>query len=279
MTPSTDLVREAFASAGEKRFFLAQFLYRMVFGPDWKQAILGFAYFKHLDNLVDEDPDAGRALAVLAAQRRFIDDVYAGGPHTGHLGLPERFGAPFFEYDRRIGAPLRVEFETLLDSMEFDTRRRGAVLSAAALDAYVVDLGGGIFRALLYHAAPDVILPPGFVARASRAYLYADALIDLRQDLAAGVINVPAEDVERYGLSLDASDSRLRSWIADRAGRVLDDFAAAFAEGRRLERWTLRFLARLYLSSKRRTLRRFLRREGLEPAPHAAAVCATIGRT
>ena len=55
MIASTALVREAFVSAGEKRFFLARILYRMVFGPDWQQAVLGFAYFKYLDNLVDDE--------------------------------------------------------------------------------------------------------------------------------------------------------------------------------------------------------------------------------
>ena len=269
LPPATDLVREAFAAAGEKRFFLARVFYRTIFGADWKHAVLGFAYFKCLDTLVDEDPDARRALAVLAAQRRFIARVYAGDAIDG-LAPPERFGAPFFAYDRAIGSPLRVEFETILASMDLDTRRRGRALDAAALDAYVLEVGGGVFRSLMYHAAPDVVLPTGFLEHASRAYLKADALIDLRHDLALGVVNVPAEDVERYGITLDCSDSALRSWIEREAGRVLDDFATALAEGRRLGRWSLRLLAWLYLATKRRGLRRFLVREGLRPAPQAA---------
>jgi hypothetical protein len=271
MARPPDLVREAFKAVGERRFFLARLLYSIIFGRHWKQAILGFAYFKYLDDVVDEDPDAGRALAVLAAQRRLIQDVYAGGTVAEQRGTPERFGVPVFVHDRRIGAPLRPAFETILSSMERDTRRRGTLLSAEALDAYVREVGESVFRCLLYHAAPDVDLPPGFIALASRAYLHADALIDLRQDLACGVINVSAEDVERYGLSLDAADPGLRPWIEQRAPQVLDELAGAFAEGRRLPSWSLRLLARLYLSSKRRGLRRFLAREGLGRADHAAA--------
>jgi hypothetical protein len=271
MTPPLALVREAFRAAGEKRFPLARLLYAAVLGARWKQAVLGFAYFKCVDRLVDEDADAGRALAVLAAQRRLMRHVYAGAVAPEGLALPERFGAPVFADDRRIGAPLRAEFEAILASMELDTRRRGTLLGAAALDAYVREVGANVLRCLLYHAAPGVALPPAFVARASRAYLEADALIDLREDLALGVINVPAEDVASLGLSLDPSDPALRSWIARRAARVLDDFAVARAEGRRLERWSLRLLARMYLAGKERGLRRFLAREGLAPPPHAAA--------
>jgi hypothetical protein len=271
MKPSLAFVREAFAAAGEKHFVLARVLYSTLFGADWGQAILGFAYLKTLDDLVDEDRDAGRAREVLAAQLRFIDRVYAGRPLAEARHPPERFGHPFFSHDQRCGAPLRATFEAILATMDLDTRRRGRPLTAAALDTYVLELGGGVLRFLMHFAAPGVVLPAPFLAHASRAYLYADALIDLEHDLALNLINVPAEDIGRYHLSLDPSDPRLRAWAASEAGRVLASFDAALAEGRRLERWSLRLLATLYLSSKRRKLLRFLAAEGLAPARQAAA--------
>jgi hypothetical protein len=137
------------------------------------------------------------------------------------------------------------------------------MLDAAALDDYVVELGVAVLRFFLHFAAPDAAPPLRFLRLGSRAYLYADALIDLRHDLDFGVINVPREDVERYGLSLDMADPRLRRWMAERGAAILAQFDEALGQSRRLERWSLRASAHLFLSTKRRKLRRFLQREGL----------------
>src|ERR1700752_117510 len=101
-----DLVRAAFAAAGEKHFFLARLLYSTIFGAEWGQPILGFAYLKCLDDLVDDDLDSGRARALLATQRQFIERIYEGGPVADDLRPPERYGHPFFDHDRQCGAPL-----------------------------------------------------------------------------------------------------------------------------------------------------------------------------
>ncbi len=262
MDTSTSLVRDAFDRAGEKRFLLARPLYYTLFGVEWTKAILGFSYLKCLDDLVDEDPDVDRALAVLARQRQMIAAIYDGGDVAQDLASPEIYGAPFFAHDRDRGAPLRATFEKVLATMDFDTRRRGKILDAASLDAYVVELGSAALHFLAHFAAPGFEAPAEFVAQSSRAYLMADALIDLRHDLAAGVINVSREDIDRFGLSLE-DDRHLRTWMA-RQGPLVDRLFEEVAQlRRRLQSRPLRLLTVLYLSSKRRSLRRFLVREGL----------------
>lgn len=271
MHADTKLVREAFVAAGEKHFALARLLYRQLFGSNWGHAVLAFAYMKQLDDLVDEDPDAERALATIARHRQFMDDVYRHREGATNLPAPQRFGYPFFCFDRARGAPLRPLFECILASMAHDTHRRGVFLSAAALDAHVVDLGGHVIRFVLHFAAPKVALPHAFVEIASRAYLNADNLIDLEHDLSCGVINIPIEDFESGRMRLCASDAAVRRWAKSRALFVLDDFRTAIKQALRLERWALRLLAAIYLSNKRRHLRRFLRREELRfEAMHAS---------
>jgi hypothetical protein len=279
MLASQALVREAFHASGEKHFLLSRLLYSTLFGAEWVQAILGFAYLKCLDNLVDEDPDADRALGLLAQQRSFIERIYGGGCIDPALRAPERFGAPFFLHDRATGGRVRPAIEAILSTMEFDMRRRGQALEAAVLDAYVVELGTAVLRFLARFAAPGVELPQPYAELAARAYLYADTLIDMWEDLAVGLINVPQEDITGAGLSLMRDDPRLRRWMSARAAVVLDLFAAAGARGRTLERRTLRLLSTLYLRTKRRKLRRFLRREGLRALPQAAATSAVGGNT
>lgn len=277
MTVSLGLVREAFDRAGEKRFLLAQLLYPLVFGPAWRDAVLTFAYLKCLDDVVDEDPDAERALAVLARQRVMLARAYAGDAADAGVGAPERFGLPVFERDRARGARLRGLLEGILATMEFDTRRRGAWLDAAALDTYVIELGSSVFGLFAQLAKPGTTLPPAFVTEGSRAYLYGDALIDLRHDLALGVINVPREDIDRYRLSGAPDDEGLRAWVAGRAPEILGHFARASAQARQMRPRGARLFLRLALAAKRRKLRRFLARGEAGRAGHAAATAGING--
>jgi len=269
MTADLALVREAFALSGEKHFRIARRLYPLVFGRRWRETILAFAYLKCLDDLVDEDPDAGRALATIAGHRALIAAAYGDAAPPAARTTIERFGLPVFAADRARGSALRDAFETILASMEFDTRRRGGQLDAAALDAYVLELGGAVFAIFFALAGPRASMPPALVAAASRAYLYADALIDLRHDLALGVRNVPAEDG-----GIDATDGdALDAWITGRAPAVLADFGRFTAELGNVRPWTLRVFVGLYLAAKRRKLRRFLAQLS-RPAPASAVRAA-----
>lgn len=273
MAADLALVREAFALSGEKHFGLARHLYPLVFGGRWTDAILAFAYLKCLDDLVDEDPDGERALRTLARQRLALDAAYAGDGAALAVAMPGRYGLPVFARDRARGARLRGGFETILRSMEFDTQRRGVQLSAADLDAYVVELGGAVLALFAELAAPGAILPPPVVREGSRAYLYADALIDLAHDLALGVVNVPREDGDWVRCAGAGAETQRRDWVAGRLPQVLAHFARSRAALGGVRPWTLRVFLGLYLAAKRRKLLRHLARHG-----HAAAAAAGSGR-
>lgn len=265
------LVREAFGTAGEKRFLLARALYRAALGPHWGHLVLAFAYMKRLDDLVDEDPEPARALELLREHRRFIASVYAGATPAGDPVAPARFAWPFLAWDRDRGAALRAPLERLLRTMEFDTLRRGRVLDAAALDTYVLEVGASVTDLLGPLLMPGDALPADFVTAASRAYLGADAVIDVRHDLALGLVNIPREDLARHALDPEPSHPRLAGWIAERAPLLATEFDRALAGGRRLDGWSARVLAQLYLATKRRHLARFLARERGAGSGQAAA--------
>ncbi|MBX3023700.1 hypothetical protein KF840_02205 [bacterium] len=275
------LVREAFDLSGEKHFGLARRLYPLVFGGRWTDAVLAFAYLKCLDDLVDEDPDGERALRTLARQRVAIAAAYDGDGAESAGALPGRFGLPVFIRDRARGARLRGALETILDSMELDTRRRGIQLSAAELDAYVVELGGAVLALFAELAAPGATLPPAAVREGSRAYLYADALIDLSHDLALGVVNVPREDGDWRTWAGAGAEGVRHAWIARRVPQVLAHFTRSRAELRRIRPWTLRVFLGLYLAAKRRKLLRHLarRRQAAGSADTDPSQSSTATRT
>jgi hypothetical protein len=258
---STPLVREAFRNAGERRYLLSKLFYSAIFGRRWEIAMVGWAYIKCLDDAVDEEPATDKALAVVAAQRDLIVRVYGGGSVDGVLAVPESYGRAFFAYDAVHGRRCRPLIETILDTMEFDVVRRHTLLPAARIDAYMVELGAAIIRYTAHFLADDFPLSEPFVHSASRAYLYADALIDLEHDLRFGVINVPAEDVADWHLDLAAPGQKLREWVASQAPAVFGHFSTALTEAGRLPGIRVKLLSRLFLSRKRAQLARFLARQ------------------
>lgn len=261
------LLREAFAASGEKRFELSSRLYPRLFGPDWDYVLLGFAYVKVIDNVVDVEPDAEKALAYLSRQRRLLEACYGGAaPAAGELPAPDRFGHQFFLQDARAGGPLRSCFEEVFAVMEFDVRRRGRVLSHEELDAHLVATGEPGIRFLTTFMAPEVELPPAYLALASRAYLWADSLLDLEEDLADGLINVPAEAIERFQLTPAADDRGLPLWVAEQAGRAMGYFDQALAQTDELEHPALILFCKLYLGRKRKKLVRLLESRGISAA-------------
>lgn len=274
--PDLALVRTAFDRAGEKHFALARRLYPLVFGPAWTDIVLVFAYLKELDDLVDEDRDAARALRTVARHRAFVARACGGGDPGGALGAPECFAWAPLAADRQRGRRVLPWLDQLLGTMAFDVERRGRALDGAALDAYVLELGGSVIHLFAQLAGTaDAMLPAPLVEAGSRAYLHADALLDLREDLACGVINIPREDLQADRLSAQPDDPRLPHWVAARAPTVLAHFRDSLALLAGVRPLTLRAFLHLYLGRKRRRLLRLLARcraeAGAAAAPQALA--------
>jgi phytoene/squalene synthetase len=263
--PPVALVREAYRAAGEKRWPLGRAVWALLLGRHYRTALLGFAYLKCLDALVDGDSDGPRALARLARQRALLAQTASGlAPREDALGPPESWGVRLWRLDRARGGELAPLFEQILATMELDVERRGRALPRERLAAYEHALGAATLGYLASFAAPGRALPEGFVRAASRAYIGADCLLDLREDLAQGLVNAPAEDLARYGFEpaeLPDGSEGARRWVAARAAEVAQAFEAAARELLSVEPRRLRIACRLLLAPKQRKFRRFA--EGL----------------
>ncbi len=256
-------VKEAFRAAGERHYLLSRIFYSAMFGAAWRYAVVGFAYIKCLDNAVDENADATQGLAALEAQHSLLRRVYAAVPIHGVLPIPDRFGYEFCRYDRAVGARWRPVIEAIIETMEFDVQRRHQVLPRPVLDAYFLKMGKAMIEYTAYFVSSKVQLSPSFVHSASRAYLYSDTLMDLEHDLRLGIINIPAEDIESFGVDLRTGGDALRAWMAKQSVDVEQYYSEAFRETARLDNFRIRVLSRLYLSRKRNRFHRFLQETGI----------------
>ncbi len=247
----------------EKNFGLSRVVYSLIFGRDWQWAMLGYAYMKVLDNVVDEDEDQERASRVMAEQRRILDGVYAEEVEPEGLSSPESYGAWFCRYDASRGQGARPHFEAMLDTMQFDIDRRGQVFPRERIEAYFRDVGAATMRYLGHFVSADLELHDAFVHEASTAYLHADSMIDFEKDLHYGVINAPQEDVDEFGIDLTPGAARSTPWMAARAPEIFASFERAFAELRKVKSARFRMLARLYLGKKRAHLAKLLEKKGV----------------
>lgn len=264
------LFSEAMEASGEALPLQKKLAYALLFGADWRYSMLGYAYLRCFDNVVDIEQDEAISLEMMAEQRGLMAAAYEGTLEREGLDVPIRYGLPFFAWDRDRGAPLRPQFEAFLDTLEFDIRRRGRVPSAAELDGYFLTTGRAFLRCLAYFSSGKPELPDPCLDLGSRAYLCADALMDLEEDLAVGLINIPPEVVEEYAIDLEAPEAGLERWRPVRAAEVLEYFRQARATIPLIDNRSLRLLYRHYLSRKKRRFLRFLDQRGLGHRASAA---------
>ncbi len=254
---SNAFVRDAFYASGEKRYALARVVYPYLLGPDWRWAIVGWAYLKCLDDMVDEDTSTERSIEVLESQREMLKRIYDGGLPDPGRSAPECYGERFCAWDRSCGAPLRTSIDALLETIEFDLRRRGSILSREEIDAYLLKIGGTLIDFLIHFAAPGLVLSDALHKAASRAYLYADTLMDLAHDLEFGLINIPVEDVEAAVVDLGTGFEGCRLWVTARVPEVENYFDEAISLMRELPPAT-RVWCRFLLTNKRKAFQHFL---------------------
>jgi phytoene/squalene synthetase len=259
------LFHEAKQASGEALPLPKRISYALLFGADWRYSMLGYAYLRCVDDIVDVGQDEATSLELMATQRELMDAAYEGTLKPEDAFGPARFGLPFFAWDRDQGAPLRAEFKSFLDTMEFDIRRRGRVPSAAELDDYVLATGHAFLRCLAYFSTGNPEMPAPCLDLGSRAYLHADALMDLEEDLAVGLINMPPEVVEEYAIDLEEPTAGFARWRPVRAAEVLEYFRQAHSTIPSIDRWSMRILYRHFLHRKKRRFLRFLRTRGIEP--------------
>jgi len=185
-----------------------------------------YAYFRWLDDMVDEHlPDAAARRALVDRQRRVLGPA-AGRP--ADLAPEERMGAALADAAARPGgAGLGRALDAMCDVMAFDAARRGRLVTAAELDACTQDLAVAVTEAL-HHCIGHGCRTPheGRYVAVTGAHV-AHMLRDMAEDLAAGYCNVPAELLDGAPPAFaDLAEPALRAWVRDRVALARSCLAA-----------------------------------------------------
>jgi phytoene/squalene synthetase len=219
-----------------------------------RDAFALYAYFRWLDDEIDEHLGTAAGRVALVARERLLLEAAADGPKPGEtVAPPERLlvgllrgpdGTP-----RADAAGARLSVASMLDVMAFDAARRGRPVTGTELDGYTHTLAVAVTEALHHcigHGAGSPHDASRYVA-VTGAHV-AHMLRDLRADAVAGYLNVPAE-VLVAGASPDHPDSAaLRAWVRDRVELARACFASGRASLTRLDSGRCRLAGHAYIA-------------------------------
>jgi phytoene/squalene synthetase len=213
-----------------------------------------YAYFRWLDDEVDEDlATAAERMALVARERRLLARAGGDGPSPWAVASPrERLLVGLLRTPsgaaRADAAGARASVASMLDVMAFDAARRGRAVSSDELDRYTRTLAVAVTEAL-HHCIGHGAAAPHDDSRyvAVTGAHVAHMLRDLRRDVAAGYINVPAE-VLTAGVSPDDDSPELRAWVRERVDVARRCFATGRAYLARLESGRCRLAGHAYIA-------------------------------
>ena len=211
-TATTRLARSITWASSKQSYLTARLLADRDLADDCLRA---YAYFRWADDQIDIVLSAaGERTAFIERQKSLIDKLYRG-QNPGILAPEEAMLADLIAHDRSPNSGLRSFIYNFMSVIEIDAYRQGRVPSRHELATYTSCLATAVMDGLQYffgncHSYPRTYDRNLAVTGAHITHMLRDAL----EDRAAGIINIPAEDLAAYGLRLaDVNSDQFRSWV------------------------------------------------------------------
>jgi phytoene/squalene synthetase len=132
--------------------------------------------------------------------------------------------------DRSQNSGLHSFITNFMDVIEFDSKRRGRLISREELDLYTSHLAIAVMDGLQYfigNGFPYLKNPERSMAVQGAHITH--MLRDMIEDIPNGIINIPIEAISEYGITLDnLNDESFQKWVADQTKKARQ----AFEDGR-----------------------------------------------
>jgi phytoene/squalene synthetase len=180
-----------------------------------------YAYFRWADDRIDLDSysDEDR-IGFLQRQKTLVERCYRR-ERPADLAPEEEMLADLIAHDRGNADGLQSFIRNFMWVLEFDALRKGRPVLAQDLDSYSAHLAKAVMDGFQYfignsHPYPKTPDRTLSVLGAHGTHM----LRDMREDLAAGYINLPSEYFPSGGLRADDLDGEpLRSWVKKEVAR------------------------------------------------------------
>jgi phytoene/squalene synthetase len=199
-------------------------------------AYRAYAYFRWVDDILDADPGSGSMLSEVAAterraflerQKSLLESCYWGEP-LPEVNLQERMLVELIRGDREKNSGLQTYLRNMMQVMDFDTQRRGRLISQVELNEYTRWLAVAVTEALHYFIGNGDYSPQD-----ETRYLAVSAahithmLRDTYDDMQAGYYNIPREVLDAHQIwPQELHSEAYRAWVKSRVQLAREYFEA-----------------------------------------------------
>jgi len=191
-------------------------------------AYRAYAYFRWVDDILDTDTASSLERgAFLERQKSLLDSCYRDKP-LQDANIQENMLVELVQNNHENNSGLQSYLRNMMLVMDFDTRRRGRLISQIELNEYTRWLATAVTEALHYFIGHD-----SFTPNDKTRYLAVSAahiihmLRDTYDDLQAGYFNVPNEVLEADHITpQDVHSKAYRAWVQSRVKLASQYFEA-----------------------------------------------------
>ncbi len=220
---SARLARQITWASSKQSYITARLLADRDLADDCLRA---YAYFRWADDIIDitlATPE--ERFDFIARQKTLVERLYRH-ERPADLTVQETMLADLIAHDRGQNSGLRSFIVNFMAVIEFDAHRRDRLISQRELAVYTTCLGTAVMDGLLYFIGNG----HPYLRTSDRNMAVVGAhlthmLRDTLEDIPAGFVNVPAEDIDRFGIELDQPASEpFRRWVRGQVEQARDSF-------------------------------------------------------
>jgi phytoene/squalene synthetase len=229
MKDNTAALAHAITWKGSKQSYLTA---RLLVDRDLVDDCLrGYAYFRWADDMIDlvchNQPDRN---AFIARQKGLVVSLYRGENPAG-LCPQEQMLRDLIAHDKGPDDGLRSFIDNFMAVIEFDANRNGQLVSRQQLTTYTAWLATAVMDGIQYFIGNGHPYPrtPERTLAVTGAHLV-HMLRDILEDIPAGLVNIPAEEIQGSDFCLEDLERGIpRGWVQAQVERA----RACFQSGKR----------------------------------------------
>lgn len=214
------------------------------------EAYRAYGYFRWVDDILDADSGSeSERRAFLERQKSLLEKCYRGETPQDAT-IQEKMLVELVQGDHEKNSGLQSYLRNMMQVMDFDTRRRGRLISQAELNEYTRWLACAVTEAIHYFIGHDCYAPHDetrYLA-VSAAHI-AHMLRDTFDDAKLGYYNIPREVLDHKHIGLqDVQSDPYRAWVQSRVQLAREYFKAGKGYFARVQNPRCRLASAAYMA-------------------------------
>ena len=215
-----------------------------------EDAFRAYAYFRWVDDVLDAaSGTSSERLAFLERQKFLLEACYMGEPPRD-VDRQETMLVELVQQDHEKNSGLKAYLHNMMLVMDFDTRRRGRLITQTELSDYTHWLAVAVTEALHYFIGHDDYSPHDSTRylAVSAAHI-AHMLRDTADDMQLGYYNIQSEALEANHIwTYEVKSEAFHTWVKSRVQLAREYFEAGKGYLARVQNLRCRLAGIAYIS-------------------------------